>query len=62
MNRLYQDVAELLDAYLPAARPANRFSDGTVVMSKWYQALDQDDWSAEADEQPPGLVVLIPAP
>ncbi|MFF5481040.1 hypothetical protein ACFY5C_27470 [Streptomyces sp. NPDC012935] len=50
MNRLYRDVTELLDTHLSATRPANRFTDGTAVMSKWQQALDQDDWSTERDE------------
>ncbi|MFI9764983.1 hypothetical protein ACIHFB_44460 [Streptomyces sp. NPDC051963] len=35
MNRLYQDVAELLDTHLSEVRPTNRFADGTTVMDKW---------------------------
>ncbi|MFB6642937.1 hypothetical protein ACFCYF_37590 [Streptomyces chartreusis] len=53
MSRLYQDVVELLDTHLPAAGPANRFTDGTTVMSKWQQAVDQDDWSTGGDEDFP---------
>jgi hypothetical protein len=40
IEHLYQDVVEILDTHLAAARPAHQFMDGTVVTSKWQQALD----------------------
>ncbi|MEU1710096.1 hypothetical protein ABZ478_32810 [Streptomyces sp. NPDC005706] len=48
-DHLYEDVAELLDTHLTTARSANRFMDGTIIMSKWQQALNQEDWSTETD-------------
>ena len=53
IEHLYQDVVEILDTHLAAARPAHQFMDGTVVTSKWQQALDQDDWSSETGENYP---------
>lgn len=47
------DVVELLDTHLAAVRPANQFMDGTVVTSKWQQALDQDGWSTDSGENYP---------
>ncbi|MFF3467583.1 hypothetical protein [Streptomyces sp. NPDC002619] len=50
LDGLYQDVVELLETHLATARPANRFTDGTFVTTKWQEALNHDDWSAEEGE------------
>jgi hypothetical protein len=52
LNNLYQDVIGILNTHLPASGP-NRFSDGTMITSKWQRALDQDDWSTEPTETYP---------
>jgi len=44
LEGLYRDVVALLDAYVAEDRPANRFLDGTLVTTKWQDALGRDDW------------------
>lgn len=47
IDGLHQDVVNLLEAHLATERPADRFTDGTLVSTDWQEAVAQEDWSTE---------------